>query len=88
MVLPLDSHFSMDNVSYTKSGLVSTNISRGDILEYNLLGVYDKSPNRYHTVENDTIINYLTKIYWAASVQWHSWKITKFTKSFHNRVFP
>ena len=52
----------MENVSYTKSGLLSTNISRGDILEYNLLGVYAKSPNRYHTVENDTIINYLTNL--------------------------
>jgi hypothetical protein len=41
VVLPLDSHFSMENVSYTKSGLLSTNISRGDILEYNLLGVYN-----------------------------------------------
>ena len=61
MVLPLDSHFSMENVSYTKSGLLSTNIGRGDILEYNLLGVYNKSPNRYHTVENDTLTNYLTK---------------------------
>jgi hypothetical protein len=40
---------------------LSTTISRGDILEYNLLGVYDKSPNRYHTVEIDTIINYLIK---------------------------
>ena len=57
MVLPLDSHFSMENVSYTKSGLLSTNIGRGDILEYNLLGVYNKSPNRYHTVENTTNVN-------------------------------
>ena len=58
----------MKNVSYTKSGLISTNISTGDILEHNLLRVYDNSTNKYHAVENDTIIDYLTKSYWMVSI--------------------
>lgn len=53
----------MKNVSYTKSGLIITNISTGDILEHSLLRVYDNSTNKYHAVENDTIIDYLTKSY-------------------------
>ena len=53
----------MKKVSYTKSGLLGTNINTGDILEHNLLRVYDNSTNKYHAVENDTIIDYLTKSY-------------------------
>ena len=51
----------MKNVYYTKSGLISNNTSTGHILEQNLLRVYDNSTNKYHAIENDSIIDYLTK---------------------------
>lgn len=53
VVIPLDSYISMKNVYYTKRGLIITNISSGDILEQNLLRVYDNSTNKYNAIEND-----------------------------------
>lgn len=61
LVLPLDSYTHMKNVSYASGGLISTNISTGDIIKQNLLQVYDNSTNEYQAVENDTIIDYLIK---------------------------
>ena len=43
----------MKNVYYTKRGLIITNISTGDILEQNLLRVYDNSTNKYNAIKND-----------------------------------
>ena len=68
-------------MSHTKSGLISTNISTEDMLEHNLLRVCDNSINKYHSIENDTIINYL-KVCWVVCVRWYSSKITKFIEIF------
>ena len=61
LVLPSESYIPMKNVSYASGGLISTNISTGDIIKQNLLRVYDNSTNKYQAVENDTIGDYLTK---------------------------
>ena len=47
--------------SYASEGAINTNISAGEILEQNLVRVYNNSTNKYYAVENDTIIDYLTK---------------------------
>ena len=61
LVLPSHSYIHNKNIFYARGGSVSVNISTREILEQNLILVYDNSTNKYQAVENDTIIGYLTK---------------------------
>lgn len=52
LVLPSQSYFHNKNISYESGGSISTNICTGEILEQNLIQVYDNSTNKYEAVEN------------------------------------
>ena len=61
--MALPSHSYIHNKSFlTQAEKQEAQISvPGEILEQNLIRVDDNSTNKYHAVENDTIIDYLTK---------------------------
>ena len=61
LVLPSHSYIHDKSFSYKSGESKSTNFSSGEILEQNLIRVYNNSTNKYQAVENDTIIDYLTK---------------------------
>lgn len=61
LVLPSHSYIKNKNFTYFSGGLLSTNISIGEILEQNLLQLHDNSTNNYQAVKYDTILDYLTK---------------------------
>ena len=53
------SHLSIHDksFSYASERAIITNKSTGDILEQNLVRIYNNSTNKYYAVENDTIID-------------------------------
>lgn len=61
LVNPSHSYINYKNFTNSCGGLISTNISIGEILEQNLLQLQDNSANNYQAVKYDTIIDYLTK---------------------------
>lgn len=69
LVLPSHSYIDNKNFSYSSGGSISTNIGTGEILEQDLIRTYDNSTNWYQPVENDTIIDYITKSNGVESVR-------------------
>lgn len=61
LVLPSHSYIKNKNFTYSRGGLLITNISIGEILEQNLIRLQDNSTNNYQAVKYSTILDYLTK---------------------------
>ncbi|ALI37273.1 pterin-4-alpha-carbinolamine dehydratase [Candidatus Nitrosocosmicus oleophilus] len=61
LVIPSHSYINNKNFTYSSGGLISTNISIGEILKQNLIQLQKNLTNNYQSIKYDTILDYLTK---------------------------
>ena len=61
LVIPSHSYINIKNFTYSSEGLISTNISIGEILKQNLIQLQKNLTNNYQSIKYDTILDYLTK---------------------------